>query len=419
MKTLRNLLLSEAIGDIAGSVYEFNPERSYGKIRLDSARADYTDDSVCTFAIAEALLHGENVGATLLKYCIAEPGRGYGGRFNQWIERRELKPYGSYGNGSAMRCSAAGFMARDEEECIRLATLTAECTHNHPEGIKGAVATALAIHYLLQGQNKAFVRDHVLDKYYPHFKCWSLDEIKPDYEFDETCQATVPICLIAFLESRSYSDCLKLSISLGGDADTIAAIAGPMAYAYYRELPEKLVTLAQAKLPAWMLKVNEELDDYVAAHGIVKDKQAHWTRALIFADKPHPSPKHPSYTPDFIKTLGENEVFVFGSNLAGAHGGGAARVAMNHFGAIWGQGVGMQGQSYAIPTMQGGVDTIKPYVDEFILFAKAHPEQTFYVTRIGCGIAGFRDQEIAPLFSAATNVDNIILPKTFADILEG
>lgn len=123
------------------------------------------------------------------------------------------------------------------------------------------------------------------------------------------------------------------------------------------------------------------------------------------------------YTPENINSLKPNEVFVFGSNLAGHHGGGAARAALQKFGAIMGQGVGLQGQSYAIPTMQGGVETIKPYVDEFLSFAKAHPELKFYVTRIGCGIAGFKDKEIAPLFQSASAVDNIILPKSFADII--
>lgn len=124
------------------------------------------------------------------------------------------------------------------------------------------------------------------------------------------------------------------------------------------------------------------------------------------------------FTPNFITELKPNEVFVFGSNLSGSHGGGAALVALEKFGAVWGQGVGLQGQSYGIPTMQGGVETIVPYVDEFIQFAKEHPELTFYVTRIGCGIAGFRDQEIAPLFSKAMQLENVILPKTFWEELE-
>lgn len=124
------------------------------------------------------------------------------------------------------------------------------------------------------------------------------------------------------------------------------------------------------------------------------------------------------YTPERITELKPNEIFVFGSNLAGAHGGGAARLAYNRFGAIWGQGVGLQGQSYAIPTMQGGVETIKPYVDEFIRFAKQHPEQKFLVTKIGCGIAGFTVEEIAPLFYHAIDSENIVLPHEFDDIVQ-
>ena len=123
------------------------------------------------------------------------------------------------------------------------------------------------------------------------------------------------------------------------------------------------------------------------------------------------------FTPERITELAENEIFVFGSNLAGAHGGGAARLAYRQFGAVWGEGVGLHGQTYAIPTMQGGVKTIKPYVDEFIRFAIEHPSLTFLVTRIGCGIAGFQDRDIAPLFKAAINVENIILPKGFVDYI--
>ncbi len=124
-----------------------------------------------------------------------------------------------------------------------------------------------------------------------------------------------------------------------------------------------------------------------------------------------------SFTPDYITRLQPNEIFVFGSNLDGFHAGGAARVALHQFGAIWGRGVGLQGQSYAIPTMQGGVDMIKPYVDDFIVFAQKHPALTFYVTRIGCGIAGFADDEIAPLFDKALAIENIILPRSFVEYL--
>ena len=131
----------------------------------------------------------------------------------------------------------------------------------------------------------------------------------------------------------------------------------------------------------------------------------------------NPGTARPAFTPEFITELKPDEVFVFGSNLAGSHGGGAAYVAWRKFGAVMGQGVGLQGQSYGIPTMQGGVETIAPYVDEFIAFAKEHPELFFYVTRIGCGIAGFRDEEIAPLFLAARTLENVCLPESFVKIL--
>ncbi len=126
----------------------------------------------------------------------------------------------------------------------------------------------------------------------------------------------------------------------------------------------------------------------------------------------------PDFTPEHISALKADEIFVFGSNLAGMHGGGAAWAAFKHFGAILGRGVGLQGQSYAIPTMQGGVETIKPYVDEFISFAREHTEFFFYVTRIGCGIAGFSDRDIAPLFASATALPNVCLPESFVKVMK-
>ena len=123
-------------------------------------------------------------------------------------------------------------------------------------------------------------------------------------------------------------------------------------------------------------------------------------------------------TPEYITALQPNEVFVFGSNLGGFHGGGAARIAHEKFGAVWGEGVGLHGQSYAIPTMHGGIDDIKPYVDDFCEFVWRHPEKTFLVTRIGCGIAGFRDEQMAPLFADLIDTDNVALPKEWVEIIE-
>ena len=407
---MKNLLLSAAIGDIAGMPYEFKGRtKDYNSVNLLLPSNTYTDDTVCTFACAEALLKGIDMAENLWSRCRADLSRGFGGRFARWLIAKEVLPsYHSYGNGSGMRVSAAGFMAKSKDECIDLATRTALPTHDHPEGIKGAVATALAIYYGMQGKDKAFIRQNVLDEYYPKWSGLTYAGIKPGYGFDETCQQTIPAALICFLESKDYVDCVKLAIALGGDADTLAAISGPMAYAFYRNIPKELVANAKAKLPEWMLQVNDEFDDYVNNGMGITQTELRKYNGIV----------RPNSTPDAISSLKADEVFVFGSNLQGYHGGGAARAAVNKFGAIWGQGVGLQGQSYAIPTMQGGVETIKPYVNQFIGFAKEHTELFFYVTRIGCGIAGFKDSDMAPLFQDAMEVDNICLPESFVKILK-
>ena len=261
---MNNLLLSEAIGDIAGMPYEFDGRtKDYDKVELLRQDNDYTDDTVCTFACAEALLHKTDMANALWSRGRADFYRGFGGRYARWLMSPVVMPsYHSFGNGSAMRCSAAGFMATTKEDCIELATQTALPTHDHPEGIKGAVTTALAIYYAMSGESKDFIRKNVLDEYYPDWSAKTYESIKPGYYFDETCQLTVPAALICFLESEDYADCLKLAVSLGGDADTLAAIAGPMAYAYYKEMPDELIENAKSKLPQWMFDINDEFDNY-------------------------------------------------------------------------------------------------------------------------------------------------------------
>lgn len=406
---MKNLLLSEAIGDIAGMPYEsrYRSTKNYDEVNLLLHGNTYTDDTVCTFACAEALMKDIDMAENLRSRCRADLQRGYGGGFRAWLMADSLQPaYQSFGNGSGMRASAAGFMAKSVEGCIEMATRTAMPTHDHPEGIKGAVATALAVYYGMQGKDKDFIKQHVLKEYYPEWAALTYADIHAAHRFRATCQQTIPPAIICFLESKDYADCLKLAIALGGDADTLAAIAGPMAYAYYRTMPEELIANAQAKLPEWMLDLSREFDR------LVTDESEKAT-----AERRYNGIARQRFTPGNITSLRDDEVFVFGSNLRGMHGGGAARAARLKFGAIMGQGVGLQGQSYAIPTMQGGVKTVKPYVDQFIDFAKAHPELFFYVTPIGCGIAGFKATDIAPLFKSALTVDNICLPKSFADSL--
>lgn len=263
---MKNLLLSAAIGDIGGMPYEFRfRTKNYDAVNLLFPHNTYTDDTVCTFACAEALIKHLDMAENLWNRCRADIHRGFGGRFARWLIADNVQPsYHSCGNGSGMRVSGAGFLAKDEAECIDLATQTALPTHDHPEGIKGAVATALAIFHCMQGKDKDYVRKHVLGKYYPEWAALTYSDIKPDYDFEITCQQTIPAALLAFLESKDYEDCLKLAISLGGDSDTLAAISGPMAYAFYREMPADLIENAQTKLPEWMLQVNDLFDAAVA-----------------------------------------------------------------------------------------------------------------------------------------------------------
>ena len=306
-----------------------------------------------------------------------------------------------------MRVSPVAWIYDDLKDVREYAALTASVTHNHPEGIKGAEATATAIFLARKGFSKKFIRSYISNAYGYDFSR-TCDEIRPTYHHVESCQETVPEALTAFFEGDSFEEVLRLAVSLGGDSDTLACITGGIAEAYYQHIPDTILRQAAEKLPAEFLRVI----DYFKQGSFYQQMSPREVLGKVddIVER--------RYTPENIKELEKGQVFVFGSNLAGAHGGGAAAAAVRYFGAVWGQGVGMQGQSYAIPTMHGGVDVIKPYVDEFIQYAKEHPELTFLVTRIGCGIAGFRDEEIAPLFSDALALRNVLLPKSFVDVLD-
>lgn len=263
---MKNLLLAAAIGDICGVPYEFNDWKDYDGVDLFHPENDYSDDTVCTFACAEALIEGKDVAERLKTRCLADPNRCYGIGFSNWLSKEGIAPaYNSWGNGSAMRASSAGFLAKSEEECVVLANKTAAPTHNHAEGFKGAAATALAIYYAMHGKDKEFIRENVLNKYYPKWKGEKYELFQPTYQFNETCMDTVPAALVCFLDSTDFVDCLKKTLSTGGDADTMAAISCPIAYAFYKEMPDELVELAKKKLSTpraqWMLEINEKFDD--------------------------------------------------------------------------------------------------------------------------------------------------------------
>jgi ADP-ribosylglycohydrolase len=233
------ILVGAIAGDIIGSRFEFDPRKSTD-FELFSPRCQFTDDTILTIAVADAILSGVDYGQRLMEYGRRYPYASYGGSFRRWLNAGIQQPYNSYGNGSAMRVSPVGWAFEDIIDVLREAERSANPTHNHPEGIKGAQAIALAIFLARQGQDKDYIRSELSSRFGYDLN-HSVDEIRPGYQFDETCQVTVPAALIAFLDSVSLEDTIRKAISLGGDADTLAAIAGSVAEAYYHETPVSMI----------------------------------------------------------------------------------------------------------------------------------------------------------------------------------
>ena len=232
------------IGDIVGSMYEWNRIKTK-EFEFYGSSCEYTDDTVCTAAVAEILLDDLPPAATLRRWCRRHPGRGYGGMFSWWIKQPILEPYGSYGNGAAMRVSAAAYLNRRRplKAAFDASDSVTVVTHDHPEGAKGARATTHAIWLALQGSTPDDIRRAVAEEY-DYDLSRSVDEIRPGYTFDETCQGTVPEAITCALESSSFEDAIRNAISLGGDADTLAAIAGPIGEALHG-IPANLIATAK------------------------------------------------------------------------------------------------------------------------------------------------------------------------------
>ena len=233
-------MIGTIVGDIVGSIYEFDDIKTK-TFELFDKDCTFTDDTVMTIAVAKALnLWNRDGDIERFKNILIDvmhdygnryPDCGFGGRFLTWILQKRRKPYNSYGNGSAMRVSSVAWFANSLEEVKLLAKATAEITHNHAEGIKGAVSTAVAIYFARIGKSKEEIKKHITENYYKID--FTLDSIRQSYEFDESCQGSVPEAIQAFFESDSFEDCIRNAISIGGDSDTIAAIAGSIAEAYY------------------------------------------------------------------------------------------------------------------------------------------------------------------------------------------
>jgi len=248
------LLIGAVIGDIVGSIYEFNPHKSKD-INLQDSSMEYTDDTIMTIAVADWILNDKKHTKKGLVARMQKWGRrypnpmgAYGGMFSQWLSSDNPKPYNSWGNGAAMRVAAVGFAFQTLDETLKVAKKSAEVTHNHPEGIKGAQATAAAIFMARTGGTKEEIRRYISETF-GYDMNRTCDDIRPTYCFDGSCQGTVPESIIAFLDSKDYEDALRLCISLGGDADTMGTITGAIAGAYYHQIPYDLYEFGVKKLP--------------------------------------------------------------------------------------------------------------------------------------------------------------------------
>ena len=261
-------MLGAIIGDTVGSVYEFNNIKTT-HFPLFDPQCDYTDDSIMTMAVADWLLTDPQHGMDTLETIFLDfakkypcPMGGYGGGFSRWLFHpeelsddgsRDFKPgtrhpYNSFGNGAAMRCSANGWMFDTLEETERVAGLSAAITHSHPEGIKGAQSTAAAIFMARNGKSKEEIRDYISMKYGYDLNR-TCDEIRPVYDWDSSCQGTVPEAMVAFFDSTDFESAIRLAVSLGGDSDTLACITGGIAEAYYKKIPNGMALKIWGLIP--------------------------------------------------------------------------------------------------------------------------------------------------------------------------
>lgn len=279
-------MLGAIIGDIVGSRFEFNNHRSKD-FELFGKGCSVTDDSVMTLAVAKALMETEKgwdsdvnsqgssedflsaLRRQAVKY-MQQIGRrypacGYGGMFYRWMFNDKPQPYNSYGNGAAMRISPAGFAARTMQEAAELSAAITCVTHNHAEGIKGAEATSVSVYLARHGTGKAEIRELIARDYYP--LDFTIDEIRPAYRFNETCQGTVPQAVTAFLESSSFEDAIRTAVSLGGDSDTLAAITGAIAQAHYG-IPSEIRSKALAFLDKDLRRIYDEWEAFMLLRGL-------------------------------------------------------------------------------------------------------------------------------------------------------
>jgi ADP-ribosylglycohydrolase len=256
-------MLGAIAGDVIGSVYEADPIK-YADFPLFGRHSQFTDDTVLTIATAYSILEKVDYAKAFRTFGRRYPRAGYGASFYHWIFSSQSGPYNSWGNGSAMRVSPVGFAFESIDAVLEEAERSASVTHNHPEGIKGAQATALAVFLARKGENKDSIKTEI-EKRFTYDLKRTLDDIRPEYRFDVSCQGSVPESITAFLESKDFEDAVRKAVSLGGDSDTMACIAGGIAHAFYRKIPENIVANVRERLPVEFLEI---IDRFVDIYGL-------------------------------------------------------------------------------------------------------------------------------------------------------
>ena len=256
-------MLGAIAGDIIGSVFEYSNFKSKD-FALFCEDSTFTDDTVLTVAVAHAIMTDGDYADALKTFGRKYPGRGYGGLFRQWLASDQSRPYNSWGNGSAMRVSPVGFAFDSIDEVLKEAKKSAEVTHNHPEGIEGAQATALAIFLARTGTDKNDIREEIQGRF-GYILDTTVEKIRAAYTYDVSCIGSVPESIISFLSSTDFEDTIRNAISLGGDSDTMACIAGGIAQAYYEDIPEEIIEEVRKELSDELLDI---IDDFCSTYNL-------------------------------------------------------------------------------------------------------------------------------------------------------
>lgn len=398
-------MLGTIIGDIVGSRFEFNNHRSKD-FTFFHETCEATDDSIMTLAVAKAIMEAGKIGSIkgahdlwnrqfyrqlerLVVTYLQEIGRnyphcGYGGRFGQWVFSRDPKPYNSFGNGAAMRISPVAFAGRTETEVRLLSEVVTRVTHNHPEGLKGAEATALAIYLARQGLDKETIRKRI-DPYF-----YSLDftiaEIRATYQFNETCQQTVPQAIVAFLEANSFEDAIRTAISVGGDSDTLGAITGAIAEAYYG-VPKELEEKALSYLDPFLLAIYQEWQTYLKqgpkalvvreAHPserefLFREGYKQWPKNRSFEEYVQDNQKEDDYGTRYVLTVDEK---ILSSAIV-------LRLESIHSQPVYGLGsiltaAAQQGKGYATTLIKDCISRLEK-AEEVLIFLYSDIDPGFY-----------------------------------------